>query len=374
MNSTTSIAATFSVASLRAAGIVLHRWLGLSVGLVFVVAGLSGALLAYAPEITGELFPVIDGPAPSGWERHRVEVLDRTQREHAPGEVTLIRFPNREQGAYELYLADDTLEYRDAVSGEIVLTRTPFSDVLSFSRELHTHLLAGHAGERVLGWLGIAMLVLTATGLWLWWPRFGAWRFAFRRPRSRGLSPQLFWWHKTVGLVSLATLFFVTLTGVAMVFYYPAQAVLTALLGGEAPEVPQTIPAGQASVIDWDAVITNLDETLPEGRTVFFYPPATPDDVLLFRKQMPGELHPNGRSFIAMTPGGDVMHANDATQLGAGVRAAQAIYPLHAGKAGSETWRFVVFLMGLVPSFFFVTGLWMWRLQRRRLARASRAA
>lgn len=361
--------------SIRAAGIVLHRWLGLTVGLVFVVTGLTGSLLAYAPEITGELFPAIDGPPAAGWQAHRTEVLERIQSEHAPGDVTLVRFPSDHQGAYEIYLADETLEYRDALSGDVVLTRSPFSDSLSFSRELHTHLLTGHSGERLLGWLGLAMLTLVGTGLWLWWPRFGTWRFAFRRPRTRGLSPQLFWWHKTVGFASLATLFFVTLTGVGMVFYAPAQAVLTSLFGGEAPVVPQTVPAGQAQAkIEWPAVIAVLDETLPDGRTVFYYPPATANDVLLFRKRMPGELHPNGRSFIAMTPGGKLLHANDATQLGAGMRATQSIYPLHAGKAGSEAWRFVVFLMGLVPLFFLVTGFWMWRLHRRRLARGAAAA
>lgn len=358
-----------TIAALRAAGIVLHRWLGLTVGFVFVVAGLTGSLLAYAPELTGALFPAIDGPPPANWRAARAQVFERTLSEHAMGDVTLIRLPNDQQGAYEIYLADETLEYRDALSGDVVLVRTPTSDVLSFARELHTHLLMGHEGEELLGWLGVAMLVLVATGLWLWWPRFRMWRFAFARPRSTALAPQLFWWHKTVGFISLATLFFVTLTGVAMVFYYPAQRVLTGLFGGEAPVVPQTVPANTAVAgTNWNAVVSALDATLPEGRTVFLYPPASVNDVLLFRKQMPGELHPNGRSFIAMTPAAGVLHASDASALAAGMRATNAIYPLHSGKTPSETWRFVVFLMGLAPAFFFVTGLWLWLLRRRRLA------
>lgn len=358
-----------TLAALRAAGIVLHRWLGLTVGFVFVIAGLSGSLLAYAPELTGALFPVIDGPPPAGWPEQRANVLERTLAEHEPGGVTLIRFPNEQQGAYEIYRADDTLEYRDARSGEIVLVRTPYSDVLSFARELHTHLLMGHDGEELLGWLGVAMLVLVATGLWLWWPRFRMWRFAFVRPRSLALAPHLFWWHKTVGCVSLATLFFVTLTGVAMVFYFPAQKILTGLFGGEAPAVPQTVLADAAApVTDWNAVIGALDAALPAGRTVFFYPPANKDDVLLFRKQMPGELHPNGRSFVAMTAAGEILHASDASALGPGMRATNAIYPLHSGKTPSETWRFLVFLMGLAPAFFFISGTRLWLLRRRRLA------
>jgi len=360
-------ASLFSPAVLRAAGIFLHRWLGLTVGFVFLIAGLTGTLLAYAPELTGWMFPVIDGPPPENWQFRRAEILKRVSVEHAQGDVTLIRFPNMDQGAYEIYLANDALEYRDALNGDVVLTRTPYSDLLSFSRELHTHLLMGHEGEELLGWLGVAMLVLVATGLWLWWPRFGMWRFAFRQPRSTALAPQLFWWHKTVGFISLATLFFVTLTGVAMVFYTPAQKILTGMFGGEPPVIPSTLPADSpATGTNWSRVLAALDGTLPAGRTVFFYPPSTSNDVLRFRKQMPGELHPNGRSFIALAPDGELLHASDATTLAAGMRATNAIYPLHAGKADSETWRLVVALMGLAPLFFFVTGLWLWRLRGGR--------
>lgn len=361
-----------SPAAIRAAGVFMHRWLGLTVGTVFVIAGLTGSLLAYAPEITGMLFPAIDGPPPAGWQSQRAHVLGRAQAEHAAGDVELVRFPNESQGAYEIYLANETLEYRDAISGDIVLVRTPYSDVLSFSRELHTHLFMGHDGEQLLGWLGVAMLVLLATGLWLWWPRFGSWRMAFRRPRGRHVETQLYWWHKTAGVVSLATLFFVTLTGVAMVFYYPAQAILTGLFGGEAPVVPKSVPAAHAhAATDWNRVLAGLDETLPQGRTVFFYPPATAAEPLLFRKQMPAELHPNGRSFIAMTASGDVLFANDATRLAAGMRATHAIYPLHSGRTPSETWRFAVFLMGLAPLLFFVTGAWTWWLRRNRNGRGN---
>lgn len=367
---TSAVANERKARSLREVGIFLHRWLGLTVGLVFLSAGLTGAILAYAPQLTGALFPVIDGPPPEGWQQHRATVLQQIEESGQP--VTLVRFPNQHQSAYELYLADDTLEYRDAVSGGRVLVREPLGDILAFSRELHTHLFLGHEGEELLGWLGVAMLVLVGTGLWLWWPRFGLWKFAFTRPRTRALAPQLFWWHKTVGSISLATLFFVTLTGVAMVFYSPAQKILTAAFGGESPAVPQKLEQ-PASSSNWNAIVATLDATLPEGRLVFFYPPQSSDDVLLFRKQMPEELHPNGRSFIALTPSGELLYANDATQLGAGMRATHAIYPLHSGMTGSETWRFVVFLMGLAPVFFFITGFWLWQLHRRRLQRNSRA-
>ena len=345
--------------SLREAGMFLHRWLGLTAGLVFVIAGLTGSLLAYQQELKTWMYPEIAGPPPEGWQERRAGVLSRI---HAEGgsDVVLVRFPKSLQGVYETYLADDRLQYRDALDGDVVLERSPGNDWLEFSRELHVHLLAGETGELVMGWLGVIMLALLLTGIWTWWPRRGLWRFAFRYPKTDRALPKVFWWHKTVGIALVPLLFFVTLTGVAMVFYFTAQGVLTSMLGGKPVDVPEKVERSGMSH-DWKSIIASLDETLEEGRTVFLYPSRAADEALRFRKQMPGELHPNGRSFIAMDRQGGVLHANDATELEAGMRATHAIYPLHSGQVGSETWRLVVALCGLLPLGFFITGFIIWR-------------
>ena len=38
---------------------------------------------------------------------------------------------------------------------------------------LHGTLMIPEVGRKVVGWLGWAMFVSSATGLWLWWPRHG---------------------------------------------------------------------------------------------------------------------------------------------------------------------------------------------------------
>jgi uncharacterized iron-regulated membrane protein len=49
----------------------------------------------------------------------------------------------------------------------------------------------------------------------------------------------------------------------------------------------------------------------------------------------------------------------------AGNRAAQWIRWIHEGSRGSEAWRFIVFLTGVFPVIFAVTGLMMWLRARR---------
>lgn len=348
----------------------LHRWLGLSIGIVFVLIGLSGSVLVYAPSIVRFLYPVLERPLPANWRDFRPRVFESIAAQYTPGEVLVVRFPGTEYPAYQLYLRDGAQEFRDVLSGRRLLHRGPLDDIVIIARTFHTELFGGATGEQVLGWLGFAMLALLAGGLWTWLPRRTHWRHVLHRPRIRRVHPQLTWWHKTLGVVIVGPLLLVTLTGTALIFYAPAQALLTTALGGKPPAPPSHVVPPRAASTDWPAVFNTLDRTLPAGRTVFFYPPQG-DQPLLFRKQMPGELHPNGRSYIALTRIGKLLFANDASRAAAGMQAANAIYPLHSGRLDLAWYRALIALLGVMPLLFFASGLCMWRLRNRAAGRRS---
>lgn len=356
---------------MRFCALRLHRWLGISVGVVFTFIAMSGSVLVFAPEIENQLYPILARSLPANWRAHRPQVFAAFERAHAPGQILLIRFPTARHSAYQLYLRDGSQEFRNPVTGKLLIARKPLGDLVMLARSLHTELLTGKIGEQVLGWLGLIALVLLVTGIWLWLPRRGRWRDAFQRPHplpsrpTAHLRQQLVWCHKTLGIITVAPLLLVTLTGAALIFYAPAQTLLTAAFGGQPPELPIRVSPPRATRIDWPAVFTTLDRTLPQGRTVFFYPPQQNDAPLLFRKHMPGELHPNGRSFIALTRTGLLLFASDASRGAGGLRAANAIYPLHSGRLDLPRYRALITLLGVMPLLFLATGLCMWRLRSR---------
>ena len=69
----------------------------------------------------------------------------------------------------------------DPVSGEVLGTRKALlPPILTFAHQLHGNFLMGRDGRSwVVGPLGVAMLILGVTGLVLWWPRRGQWKYAF---------------------------------------------------------------------------------------------------------------------------------------------------------------------------------------------------
>jgi uncharacterized iron-regulated membrane protein len=87
----------------------------------------------------------------------------------------------------------------------------------------------------------------------------------------------------------------------------------------------------------WPELLAAVRETLPEAGPAMYYPGSGANAVLTFRKSLPGEWHPNGRSYVLVNPyTARVEQAIDSRAQGAGTRAMHAMYPLHAARVG--TW------------------------------------
>src|SRR5579864_3017965 len=90
-------------------------------------------------------------------------------------------------------------------------------------------------GRTVEGWLGLIMIFLGLTGLYLWWPKAGKWKYGFIvRRNAKGLRfhREL---HGAVGIWTLVLYLVVTTTGVAFEFPQATRAVLTFMTGQDMP-------------------------------------------------------------------------------------------------------------------------------------------
>jgi uncharacterized iron-regulated membrane protein len=277
----------------------LHRWLGLGLGLLFALIGLSGSLLALQPEILRLQHP--DWPAVVASNEALAAALDRIAHSAAADEITAIDLPTERLPVWQAYTAQDRRHYFDAQSGEWLLTRDVRNDWLLWLRDLHTHLLAGEIGEQALGIAGLCLLLLLASGLYLWWPRWHLLRSSLRwhlKPTVvRWLS-----WHRSSGAMVFAGLLTLGLTGVAMIYGSPVRTSLR-WMAGEGAEVtaPASLPSRHAP-IQWQAILHAAQLAMPEAelRRVAF--PHADNAWVVIRARQPAEWHPNGRSVIWIDP------------------------------------------------------------------------
>ena len=265
-----------------------------------------------------------------------------------------VKLPEPGVPAYHLYLTDGEA-FMTAGDHRVIDRWSPLDRPMSLLFDLHAHLMAGDAGERVGGVIALLGALLVATGLVLWWP-------SRRRFTLRGLLPRAFTRrdllvsHRDLGALASPLLLVLLLTGGGIVFYGTARTLLNGLFGDGVPSDLEPVAGATAGpAITGAALFARAAEVLPDARLVFYYPD-TGTGVHGFRLKRPCELHPNGRSYVYLDVAGRVLGSVDACAAAPGERATHAIYPLHSGKTPSATYKLLVFLGGALLALISATG------------------
>lgn len=356
----------------RAATRQVHLWAGLALSLLLLVLGLSGSALVYKEAYWRWVHPELRG-----------EALEVSAVEHAAAfatvravfgeEVRSVKLPEPGVRAYHLYLQEGEA-FLSVGDHELIDRWRPGERPMSFLFDLHAHLMAGDMGERVGGVTALLGAILVLTGMYLWWParrRFGLGSLVPKSFTRRELLPS----HRDVGMLLSPVLLILLLTGGGIVFYGAAGVVLNGLFGDAPPptEAAPERPAESGSPA-WAGApsLAVVEAAFPDARLVFYYPPSSGNGVHGFRLKRTCEVHPNGRSYLYTDASGRVLKRTDACVSPPGQRALHSVYPLHAGKMDSATYKILVFVGGLALALVSATGALSYLAKLRTGARRRR--
>ncbi|NLR73161.1 PepSY domain-containing protein [Novosphingobium sp. ERN07] len=361
-----------------------HLWLGLTLGGLFALVALPGSALVYYIEIDAALHPEISQPATGtapGWESKVWQTALETGRRHwydtdgkwsfevtgTAGAIPARYYPAAHAGHH----APRQMVWFSA-DGSRVLRAEPWGGYLmSWLYELHMDLLAGETGTQIVGWSGIAMLLLLISGVWVWWPR-GSWRKALAFKRSAAPIRRLRDLHKLSGLWSMVLLFILAGTGVLLALPTVKTQLLTATI-----VAPDEVPDPRSSASDGQqipilAALAAARRAIPDARVVFIDVPGRGPDPIRVRVQVPGDPHARfPGSFIFVDQySGRVLAVHDVRNGNAATTTAKWIRVLHDGSIAGNATRILAILMGFVPLTLFVTGILHWRKRLRRRAQS----
>ena len=368
---------------LRRAVRTLHMWLGLGLGGLLVLLGLTGSALVFYPELDALLHPEIrgEGAVQPDWDRAlatvraaypdkqgpwRFEVTDR------PGAIPARYYNPPERPGYAFrpmmvwISADGTTVLRRDYWGEYAMT---------LLYDLHYRLLLGETGGAIVGWAGLALLALLLSGLWAWWPKGRgrqAWTKALRLKRDA--APQRVWrdWHKLNGLVGLPFLLILTMTGIMLALPRESNAALggIGLAVDQSPHVALR-EASAAPMIQPSKAVEIATARLPQGRLAWIETPSADTGTYKLRLQLPGD--PSFRfphSFVWVDGAtGAILAVQDARTASAGTTINNWLHSLHDGSAGGLAGRILAVLAGLIPLCLLLTGLARWKARRRSRSR-----
>ncbi|HYG86736.1 MAG TPA: PepSY-associated TM helix domain-containing protein [Azospirillum sp.] len=371
----------------------IHLWVGLILCLPLAVLGVTGSVLVFQDELR-ELSAEPPAHALAAGEPRSVAAILEAAKAAAPqgmapgmvmlpeepGKPAMVRLsaPGRAGPGRPGGPGGSTLLI-DPVSLSVLEGTPPSGSLLRQIFQLHANLLIpDRTGREVIGWLGVAMLALGITGLVLWWPRAGRWAAAFtvkRGARGLRLHREL---HGAVGIWSLAVYVVVTFSGVYLAF----PQTLNAAIGGVFPArdlraAVKVEPVRGAAPAGVEQIVALAQAAVPDGQLRSIMLPPRPDQAYRVNFAPPGHEHGAPMATAFVDPwAARVVELRDPRSYSLGETIIAWQRALHGGEGLGWTWKILVFLSGVLPPLFAVTGTAMWLLKRRnrRAKDAERAA
>ena len=259
----------------------------------------------------------------------------------------------------------------DPVSLQVLQTQRAMTGWVRFFHDLHGHIfIPGGVGREIVGWLGVAMLVLGCSGLYLWWPKPGQWKAAFQvRRKAKGLrlNREL---HGAVGIWSLVIFMLVNFTGVYLAFPQQISAAVNTIWPGRdmraAMFQARVEPMRGTAPMDVDEAVELARARVPGTRFLNAFLSVRPDQALRVGLIRPG--HEEGAPIITVIVDPyrkSVVDVFDPQAMSTGEKIIAWQRALHYGIGLGGVYKFLVFVSGVIVPIFAVTGFLMWWIKRR---------
>lgn len=367
--------------------------LGLVIGPVFTVLGVTGSMIAFRPELDEWLNRdrmQVAAPVPSATYAS-LDRLVTAARAAMPvdGRPYALVYPRTPRGVFWVtyslpaptILSPNQVEWHQvflhpataAVLGDRLMLdlgrpwRGPFVNV---AQSIHRTLALGPWSSPVLAVIALLLIVSIASGLVLWWPPRGRLRAALRLPRGQGLHPLTLGVHNVVGVYTSVILAVLLLTGIHLVEPSWVREMINIAL-------PTTVhPAdvrssGGDTPIGFDRAAAIAAAHFPDGRMWMVQYPQGPRGLYRVFRPSPRDrtsILPSRQVWLDQYSGRVLYEFGPHTYTN-GDQIEQLLYPLHSGEALGWPGRIAVCLAGLAPGVLLVTGVMRWWHKRRARGR-----
>jgi uncharacterized iron-regulated membrane protein len=369
-------APTARLSALRRLWLNIHLWIGLGLAVLLIPISFSGALLVWHDHLDALVNPdryaVTAGPAqpPSSmlasaaaWLGRGFEPMVVRMPEGGgwPATVTA-REQRRGGGGGRPRLVT---VYVDPPTARVLATAEFRNSLIGFLHRFHENLtIPEYSGRAVVGWAGVGMLVLSLSGIYLWWPRNVGFLRGLRWRRGPATSFNL---HHLFGFWIAIPLAVVSATGVYLGF--PQQA--RELLSSVAPMTPQQRGAFNAPLlasphIDVDRAVEIASASAAGSRAAAIFLPTQQNQA--WRLQLRGQNSETLTTVLVDDRSGALTNVVPQS----GDKIAQWIRWIHEGSHSGVLWQILVFLCGILPTGFAITGTMIW-LRKRKVKATSRS-
>jgi uncharacterized iron-regulated membrane protein len=357
----------------------VHLWLGLASGLIVLLLGITGCILAFEVEIRNmtESFRNVKEENKEILSPSVLKVI--AEKKLASGKALGIEYPGKGKAAVAAYY-DEThyeLVFMNPYSGEILKHKNMTKDFFRFILDGHFYLwLPNHIGQPIAASATLIFLIMMITGLILWWPKNKAARKQrFSVKWSAKWRRKNYDLHNVLGFYMTWVAIFIAITGLVFGFQWVAKSLYWVTSGGIAKEVdahPVSDTTKQAATVNmadylWKQHAADVKEK--ESLGIYFASlPTDPVEVVVNHRpgtyynsdyfhydQYTGKLMPASGSYD-----GKFEEANMADKI------VRMNYDMHVGAILGLPGKLLAFFASLIAASLPVTGCIIWWGRRKK--------
>jgi len=367
---------------LRKALFQVHLWLGIMLGIFIAIVSISGSIIVFRNEANRLTTPGTGYVKPEA-QRLPLDAILAAVIKNRPGDsVVNVSMEGGPDTAWNVRTKSKEghriHNFVDPYRGVVVGVDDYSSKFMQWMWDLHANLLAGKRGRFVNGCLALATLIVSLTGLIIWWPGWRMLRSGFTLSFKRRLVRQNYDLHKTIGFYSFGLLLVVSFTGAYFAFpetydYLASKLSRVAhvtppdLCGDDGPPAKTSMANRQVTYEDY---ITTAERQLPGYKTTFVAFPPKPGMSIGVKLRGPNDWHRLGLSNVYLEPAtGKIIAVDSFAQNSTMTRFLKLILPFHFGRFGGRLGlgafgiyavMVVYVLIGVCLGALVVTGLAMY--------------
>jgi uncharacterized iron-regulated membrane protein len=354
-----------TTAKKRSPLVTLHLWLGLTLGAVLVLIGLSGSAMIFRYELERAFFPSLTHSTGSG--AGDLDACLAAAQALNPGKsVRSLLWPVNVDGTQEWLTIpagqttkeQATTVYTDPHTCAVLGTRGPRKDSMSWVVNFHHALLLGKNGRYLQTCVALAAIFLAMSGLIQWWPNSFTWSRLQPRARARPL-------HYAVGFWAMWPLLLIATTAIYMAWRLEINK---SLLGGASARIagPTSTAAKKiAASLTLSAVMATARAARPDAAWRVVTLPQKPKEPFTITYQLPGEYGRTGGNQMSLKPNPDgtarviaIVELRNSSRM---QRFLDELMQIHYGEFGGFPTRLLWCVTGFMPAVLFFSGLLMWR-------------
>ena len=355
----------------------LHWLLGISLGVVLALMGITGAALSFESELMNWLNRDVRQVRISGEALPAAQLMAKVQQHKPEPAILGMRlFTDPNSAAQIGFVGGRRGEWLwvNPYDGELLGEGERWHGFFSFMEDMHRRLVAGDTGKAITGASAIALIFFCLSGLYLRWPKLThSWRIWLRfdyRKTGRGFWREM---HVIFGTWLLLFYLLAALTGLFWSYEWYRDA-LYQITGTEKPQrannnakdkiepsylisTPQlaqamTQFAHETKHSEWQNVMIRFPDNSAKGQWEFRYLPVNAE-------------HPSASNTLVMTPELKTQKHDRYADLTGGQQLLRSVLMLHTGRYFGYVGVVLMMLASIAMPVFAISGWWLY-LDRRK--------